>query len=480
MPTTSRALASRDLETGYENIDPTQVLFGVEYSFQDRELVNEPGRTTVRTEYKAKKLEAMLDKFLELHKTNRTEAIVKDTSHNEIKPGYQFKIPGEEVYTINMEPVTVEFNTSPKLASQIREASTPIFEAAESVGLKPYVNPAAERSGMGHIHVGATYLKDSPFYKNPNLLRNMLVYYHKHPSLLYGFAEAYDIGDKSNIETYHSRARQLAFKKAIAEYDEWYARALKGEDNIEKGLQELLRALKKNESEPNDFFKHYRFINLQHLKIFAIQDIKPHFMGKLTVEFRGFRPQKSPEHAQANTQLLLDIMETLSAPGYLEKFETVNEAAFSNFWTAGKIKSDWLEVKKFIKHDNPYSDEMLEEAVLALEQERPTHKLSLGHIKEAKLYEAYSVKTDKGSSFELRIPAKDERMPKIKLLDVALDFELISLDDGKYWITRIDTKKLKIQPTDLYQKPIIFKVLGDLIDSTQFNCRKIMNSFIGN
>jgi hypothetical protein len=429
----------------------------------------------MRTDHKAKKLEEMFNKFLELKNTTREEAIVENTVYAEFKPGYQFKVPGDGVYTINMEPVTVEFNTTPKTAHQIIDASTPIFEAANAAGLKPYVNPAAERSGMGHIHVGGNSIKENPFYKNPNLLRNLLVYYHKHPSLIYGFAEAYDIGDNSNIETYHNPIRQQAFEKAIAEYDAWYEKAQKGFVKMENGLQEFLLALKRNEPVENDFFHHYRFINLEHLKKFTQYKINPSLTGKYTVEFRTFRPQKGPEHALANTQMLLDIMETLSAPGYLEKYENISEVKANNFWTSAKIKSDWLEVKKFIKHDNVYSDEMLEEAVTALES-RPVRDLEIGRYKNAQIYHAYSKKSDKGSSFELRIPAGSNKQPEVSLLGKQVEFELVNLEDGKYWIAMIDTKKVNIHPDDLINNLAILKERST-IGSVFKNCQNAISSF---
>ncbi len=475
LPKHSRSLASRDLESDYQHINPKKVLFGVEYSFQDETIVAEPGRMTMRTDHKAKKLELMFDNFLSLINTTRKAAIVKNTVFEDFKPGYVFAVPGDGNYTINMEPVTVEINTTPKTVFEIVDASTPIFEAADQAGLKPYVNPAAERSGMGHIHIGAAALRDSPFYKNPNLLRNMLVFYHKHPSVLYGFAEAYDIGDQSNIETYHNQKRQLAFKKAIAEYDEWYARAMKGQENMEKGLQEFLRILRKNEPEKDDFFHHYRAINMEHLKVFVEHDTKPNFQGKLTVEFRIFRPQKGPQHAEANTKLLLDIMETLSVPGHLEPFEMISPNKFKNFWSAGKIKSDWLAVKKIIQHDNEFSDEMLEEAIKALE-EKPSYNVALGKYKNAKLFHAFSKKTDKGYAYELRIPAVDENVPEVEINQRPVQFELIKLDNKKFWISYIDSKELNLDPGQLTRSPGNFLKAKGLV-STILNCRDMVQSF---
>jgi hypothetical protein len=54
-------------------------------------------------------------------------------------------------------------------------------------------------------------MAENPFFVHPLLLRNIQVYLHKHPALLHGFAEAYDIGINSNIETFHEESRQRVF-----------------------------------------------------------------------------------------------------------------------------------------------------------------------------------------------------------------------------------------------------------------------------
>lgn len=141
----------------YRYLDKDSVLFGIEYTFQDEEMVKEPGRMTQGTPHKLKKMDAFFDHLGSKLGFNR-KSIVEDTSKNGKKPGYKFTVPNDGVYVMNMEPVTIEVNTTPKKLDQIVHASTPIFEAANEVNLVPYVNPAAERSGMGHIHVGgATY-----------------------------------------------------------------------------------------------------------------------------------------------------------------------------------------------------------------------------------------------------------------------------------------------------------------------------------
>lgn len=450
-------------------------MFGVEYSFQDEVIVKELGRMTMTTKHKAEKMELMFNNFLALNNLNRKDSVLIDNTFKKIKPGYVFKVPGSGNYVITMEPVTIEFNTSPKTVFQIIEASTPIFKAAELSGLKPYVNPGAERSGMGHIHIGGETLAESPFYKNPNLLRNILVYYHKHPSLLYGFAEAYDIGDNSNIETFHSEERQIAFEKSIAEFDQWYARALSGKENMNLGLKEFIRILYVNEPKKGAFFDHYRFINLEHLEKLRWKNVFPEMGGKLTVEFRTFRPQKSPEHALANTKLLLDLMESLSRPGYLEPFVKISKRKFKNFWSAGKIKSDWDVVKKFIKHEDLLSDEMLKEAVLVLEDKK-SHLIEIKGLGVARVYETFSKKEDKGSAFELRIDDLNDKMPGVEVFDQTLEFELVERDGKKIWITYIDTKELGIGSEQVFKEPNLFKIkeTGKVVDS----CREAVESFL--
>ena len=46
----------------------SEVLFGVEYSFQDQEIVNEPGRATITTPYKQKKMNEFIAHYISLLK----------------------------------------------------------------------------------------------------------------------------------------------------------------------------------------------------------------------------------------------------------------------------------------------------------------------------------------------------------------------------------------------------------------------------
>jgi hypothetical protein len=126
-------------------IDPNKTLFGIEYTFQDAEMLREPGRNTMSTPYKQQKILEMLEVYL--HKKNWTEDVL--TPKTGLKEGWFINTPDDGRYVINAEPVTIEFNTTPKTVYQIIPTARPIYESAKAVGLVPYVNSAAERSGLG-------------------------------------------------------------------------------------------------------------------------------------------------------------------------------------------------------------------------------------------------------------------------------------------------------------------------------------------
>lgn len=449
-----RDISQDDKVYSYEHfsrIDFRKVLFGIEYSFQDEEIVREPGRMTMRTEHKGQKFDDMFAAYSTQLGISK-DAIVQDTAFGSFKPGYVFSVPGDGNYTINMEPVTIEVNTTPKLIEQIIPTSSKIFAAADQASLVPYVNPAAERSGMGHIHVGARTLRESPLYQHPNLLRNILVYYHKHPSLMYGFAEAYDIGSNSNIETFHDPVRQDLFEKIIADFDHWYLDAVKNGGDLSEGLSHMLKAIKRHNPSGNIFCHHYRVVNLEHLCKLNPDDLPLDIEGKFTAEHRSFRPQKNAHTAHANAHLLLDLYERLSLPGYLTPFKKISASEFQRYWTGSVLKADWQEVKSFINHQNPYSDAMIDETVAALTQqvEQPSRV-----IPGAKIVAAFSQKEFKGQSFEIKVES-DEK-PIVEIDNQKLEFEKVHTGEGTYWVSYIDTRQLRVMPEDfLSEAPVKF------------------------
>lgn len=440
-----------------ERIDRQLTLFGIEYTFQDQAMVDEPGRTTFETPHKEAKFKELKKHYLEELGAKKTSPYGRPGQ----KPGVYIEDAPDGRHVVDMEPVTIEINTPPKRVDEIEPAAEKIYRAATKTSLVPYVRPAAERSGMGHIHIGGAKLKDSPFFRHPNLLRNMMVYFHKHPSLLYGFAEAYDIGMNSNIETYHSSDRQGAFRDAVEEFDEWFKKADRKSGGTKLGLPRFLKALKRNDNREIAFFGHYRFINLQHLQPFAAypDDLAAFESaeGKLTVEARGFRPPRSPRHARANAELLLAIMDRLSEPGYLEPFESVKPPAFKRFYTASKVEADWEIVKRELGRTNPLWDEMIEEYAGAARARK--HEAVLPH--GAELFDSFSEKTNKGSRFELRIPASTAAgMPAAMLDDRPISLEKVSIRGKEYWIGLLSADDHGFDPNELSVGDVDLKING--------------------
>ncbi len=446
----SRSIAqSQQTKKEYQNIDPKKVLFGVEYTFQDIDMVNEPGRSTNYTEHKHKKLEEFVDAYFNMIGIDR-DSIVEDSFDEkdkpDSKPGYKFEVPRDGVYVINTEPVTIEFNTTPKTRSQVKRVNKDIFAAAKEVGLSPYINPAAERSGMGHIHVGGKSFGSSIFYQNPRLLRNVFVYFHKNPALLYGFAEAFDFGEDSNIETFHSKERQEGFKKAIEDYDEWLKLVDSGEANPDDAIEKFMQALHRNQPFTGEFLHHYRFINVEALALIIDEDISKRAKGKFTAEFRMFRPQKSSLHTDANLEMLLDIFERLNEEGHIEEFKEISETELERFFSASKIKSNWKEVKDYISHNNKYSDEMINELVdISLTKEIPQNNFS----HNVKIYPAFSKKEEKGLHFEIAIEQSPKDRPEIKINNSTIELESIERDGRSFWVGYINTKRVNIDPKEI-------------------------------
>lgn len=438
------------LSLAQERIDLKKTLFGIEYSFQDEEIVKEPGRMTMTTPYKQERLMEMLKAYVRIVGLPES-AIEEKTSW---KPGYYINVPGDGKYVINTEPVTIEFNTTPKHLDEIKDAATPIYQAAAIANLKPYVNPAAERSGMGHIHVGGKNIGENPFYMNENLLRNVLAFFHKHPSLLYGFAEAYDIGENSNIETLHEESKQEALARVIKNYDQ----AVKSEKPRANGFLLFLDLLKKTQYQVKwsyrsgfyGWFAHYRFINLEHVENLNLET-KPETSGKYTVEFRVFRPPPTALHAEAMARLLVSVMEKMSVPGHLEKFEKISPTEFTHFFTGSKIAADWDKVKKILEINDPLLDSMVEELVENIFSKKvPTPLIK----PEFELFESYSEKTKKGQVFELRVKTKDMREhPQVMIAGKFLDFERVKVGKTYYWISVIDTLNLGIDSFSFKSQP---------------------------
>jgi Putative amidoligase enzyme (DUF2126) len=426
-------------------IDLKLTLFGIEYSFQDELIVQEPGRNTSFTPYKKDKLEQMLANYMSIVGIPKTSIQPKLGLD---KPGYYIETPADGNYVINMEPVTIEFNTTPKTLDEIVGAATPIYEAARLSGLKPYVNPAAERSGMGHFHVGGKTLNQSPFYIHENLLRNTIAFFHKHPALLYGFAEAYDIGPFSNIETLHEPDKQAALEEIFKSYDEWFQK--KATFDVRNGFLFLIDLFKSSrhkikwarEKNSYGWFAHYRFINLENLIYLGI-DSDPNKSGKLTVEFRMFRPPPTPEHARSLALLLIKVFDYLAKPNHLEHFEIIDPKEMNSRMSATRVASDWEELKLDLNISDANLDAMIAEYVDTMHAKKIVNKYP---VRGVEIFETYSEKIVKGNRFEIRVDSKIWiDYPNLEFNGTKIVFFKAKVENQSYWVGVIDLTKTGIE-----------------------------------
>ena len=424
-------------------IDKQKVLLGMEPTFQDQGMVDEPGRMTFSTPHKRAKFDAMITAVLEnIGETDTAKKVPTGSAHS--KPGYQIIIPGRQGFVVDMEPVCVEWNNGTMKLDEVVIRWTPVYKAAAQVGLVPYVNPAAERSGMGHIHIGGATIGENPFFEHPLLLRNTMVYLHKHPSLLWGFGEAYDIGVDSNIESYHDE-RQEKFKKAVESFDRWYAKASPAE-RVD-GAFKFLGFLKENDN--NNFFRHYRFINLEHVASLANKTMAEVGAkgGKYTIEFRNIRPYKSPKHAQKMAGLLFDVMEQMSNPKLIVPFETISPARYANFHSSTVTAADWENVKSELKLKN---DALVEEMIGEYVQNQESKAVESIMERGLRFAPAYSQKGKKGRYVEIRLPAdQSDWNPSVEIAGVALEFERVTVQGKDYWVAVAQTNDLGVEAEDV-------------------------------
>ena len=458
----------------FAQINESEVLFGVEYTFQDQTMVDEPGRNTISTPYKEKMALAFSNELAKAVGLAPKDAVKVKTSW---KQGFYLNVPGDGQWVINPEPVTIEVNTTPRHLNELKTTAAPIFEVAEKLGLKGYVQPAAERSGMGHIHVGAASMKENPFFTNPQLLRNVMVYFHKNPALLHGFAEAFDIGLDSNIETYHTVERQIKFQQAVNQFDQWYLKATAEEKK--QGLTEFLKILMAHNSYTIDFFHHYRFINLEHLKRATYAPFQPEDKGKLTVEFRNFRPPADPETTHAFAKLLMSVMSYQAKPDHLEPFKWISESEYLRFNTASRVQENWIQLKKDLKLRSSALDRQIQEYASAVQRfQYPQKLIGDKNYKGMKVNLAYSQKSRKGQLYEVLVEQTGTSdKPHYQIGDHVLDFSEVVVGSKKYWLTVVDVKQVGINPSDIHDGKLYQMMTQNIFTRiiSKMSCKKAIS-----
>ncbi len=318
-------------------INEKDVLFGYEATFQTQELADKDGSYSFRTPTKAK----LLDRFLREFITGemRDAYVARDFSNFDFKPGVDFELPAwKDSAKLTLEPGCIEWNMSALPLSKLADRWKPVYDSADRAGLVPAAYQGGTLGGGGHIHVGGRTRELNPWMRSPTLLRNVLVLFHNHPSLIMGFAEAYDFGPRSvSIRSYHSEERQKLFEEAIAVFDAWVVNA-----NARERAQAapyLVDLLSKQ-----GLIDHDNFINLENFRD-RMRD--PRSNDKFTVEFRNIRPLPSAEHVRSVSKLLFRILQKYSDTEYLEHFNRISREEYLNsFFGPIAIESDWEEVKR--------------------------------------------------------------------------------------------------------------------------------------
>ena len=261
------------------------------------------------------------------------------------------------------------------------------------------------------------------------------------------------------LKTILKRNRFEGFIEAVNAFDQWYLEQLRtGNPKIEQGLSAFLRSLEHHQKFYRDFFDHYRFINLEHIKE-ILKGYGPTDRGKFTIEFRMFRPQKTPEHAQANAELILDLLEYLSKPGKLVPVKKPTSFEIERMQMPSSIESDWEKVKREINHSNPLSDQMIQELT---QNARETFEISPKRIKGATLIQSFTRKEEKGSVYELRIPdtssVLENKKPVLEINDHQIEFERVELKGEYFWTALINPKKLGITRSDFEERAKFLRI----------------------
>jgi len=330
-------------------IDPSQVLFGYEATFQDKQMSLNDTSDTAYSGHKRDKINEMM-RLLPQEIGLRPISSQRNFGVDH-KPFAQRNF-NEEMVRFEMEPGAIEINMTPKPIFSLKTSWAPIFRLARKVQLKNSVFPLGVGGGGGHIHVGGESKEVNPFLLNANMLRNVLVYTHHHPSLLFGFSEGFDVGPQSSARTLHDPALEIGFYSAIHHFDEWYIEASPEERRTE-GLHRLGGALLKYAPL---FMEHNVFINFEHASRIVLPYASNH---KATVEWRNIRPLKNPAQVEAMAGLILRLMDRGSNPYLVVPLTGLAKDQFMAFMSPSYVEADWELVKSELGIDDPILNQMI-------------------------------------------------------------------------------------------------------------------------
>jgi hypothetical protein len=408
----------------YENIDPASILLGYEATFQTRTMSDKDEDYTFSTPHKEKKIREYVAALID--SVNQAPINVDDENMSEdFKPSITVEFKKEK-YLVNLEPGVIEVNKTPRTILDLKKSWVPAFRAAEAVGMKATIEKLGEGAGGGHIHMGGKTPKENPFIRYPLLLRNILVYTHQHPSLLFAFSEANDIGREASMKTLHEEPYQSDFQKLIADFDSWYDAASKSERRA--GLRVFLENA---QTRLPILFSHDVFINLEHIvKLLNVEQTNE----KLSVEWRNIRPLSSPEQVEAMAELLLKQADHFSEANLKVPFHSISAQQFLNFLGPRFTESDWSVVKRDLGINDPRLDEMVYDYTRNKELDRDSYR-------NGKVMEAYTDPDVAEPNREILLPLSKTQGPdSIRYKGINVRGNVVEIN-GKSYIAAVLPKK---------------------------------------
>ncbi|GEM_PF-2265015 len=437
----------------FQRINLEHLYVGVEYTFQNRMLLNDPAESP--HDVSPKKYRLMLRFF------RAYQQILSDLGFGPVSHSIGFlgsprgvfyrdpRTPNDELFRtlgtaydsiLHSDMRVVEVAEKPKKLTQLESTANLIYAAASKVNLKPYLLPGGMWSGGAHFNIGSARLEESPFIRFPNLLPNLLAYFDQHASLLYGFGEAFDVGNEGTAVPYHGYGEVSQFRRILKDFSVRYEEFRK----IKRpGLHQRVALLASFLRDLKILNRHESFINVERLlSSFSFEDPRNPTIAnsgdRNSIEIRTLRMPPTAAHVAELGWFFARLLEKLSEPGLL--VQPVAPVNFDIMLTATAIEADWQLVKKDLNLQSPLLDEMIDEQTAMLQ----TKTFRTLDIPTAEIFSAFSPLAEKGRAFEMRVPSYYSK--KMSINGRELTTQTLQLGEQTFEVAYLHSDAFDISP----------------------------------